>query len=196
MFLASLIKIPDDLQDKLNTINKIRFSSRNNPNDNIRYMKKPTSKKNKTNIDKIQKENNSTTIKNMTNSDLKTVSSKLKSIPLNKTFHELLFEFIDNSGLTDPQIYFRASIDRRLFSKIRSDVNYHPSFGTITLLALALRLSTDDYKKLLASASYSLSSSSYSGVTLKYCFDNKIYDVIYVNNLVYTVTGKEIRELI
>ena len=123
------------------------------------------------------------------------IMQKIKKIHLTDTFQELLFKFIDESGLKDSEVYNKANIDRRLFSKIRSDKNYHPSFGTVTLFALALKLSTKEYKQLLNSASYSLPSNTYAGITLKYCFDNKLYNVYEVNNLIYTLTNKEIKDL-
>ena len=120
---------------------------------------------------------------------------KLKSTPLSDTFQELLFKYIDKSELKDVEVYKKAFITRKLFSKIKSDKNYHPSFGTVTLLSLALKLSCKEYEQLLNSASYSLATNSYSGITLKYCFEHNVYNVIDVNNLLYSVTGKEIRDL-
>ena len=102
---------------------------------------------------------------------------------------------IDKSGFTDLEIYKKAHIDRRLFSKIKSDVNYHPSFGTISLLALSLTLSIENYELLLKSASYSLSTNNIHNIVLRYCFEHKLYDIFYVNNLLYTITDKEIKDL-
>ena len=123
------------------------------------------------------------------------IIKKIKESLLTDTFQELLFKFINKSGLKDSEVYNKAYIDRRLFSKIRSDKDYHPSFGTVTLFALSLKLSTEEYKQLLNSASYSLPTNTYSGITLKYCFNNKIYNVYEVNNLIYTLTNKEIKDL-
>ena len=123
------------------------------------------------------------------------IIKKIKNTHLTYTFQELLFQFINESELKDSEVYNKANIDRRLFSKIRSDKNYHPSFGTVTLLALALNLSTKKFEQLLNSAFYSLPTNTYFGITLKYCFDNKLYDVFYVNNLIYTLTDKEIKDL-
>ncbi len=112
-----------------------------------------------------------------------------------KTFNELLFEYIEKANISEVELYKKAYIDRRLFSKIRSYNEYHPSFGTVTLLALALNLSSNDYEKLLKSASYSLPLNSYINITLKYCFDEKMYNVNMVNDLLYAISGKQIKEL-
>ena len=112
-----------------------------------------------------------------------------------KTFNETLFFYIDNSDFTETEVYKKAFIDKRLFSKIRSNTNYHPSFWTVTLLALALELSTSEYEDLLNSASYSLPQNSYINITLKYCFDNKIYDINYVDSLIYTISNKLVKNL-
>lgn len=112
-----------------------------------------------------------------------------------KSFYETLFFYIDASKFTERDVYKKAFIDKRLFSKIRSNNNYHPSFGTVTLLALALELSTKEYENLLNSASYSLPQNSYINITLKYCFDNKIYNINDVNSLVYEVSNKVIKDL-
>ena len=111
------------------------------------------------------------------------------------SFNELLFKYIEISNISEVELYKKAYIDRRLFSKIRSYNEYHPSFGTVTLLALALNLSSNDYEKLLKSASYSLPLNSYINITLKYCFDEKMYNVNMVNDLLYAISGKQIKEL-
>ena len=124
-----------------------------------------------------------------------TALNEIYSTPLGETFQELLFKYIDKSGMDDINVYKSAFIDRKLFSKIRSNKNYHPSFGTVTLLSLAMKLDLEHYIRLLASAFYSLPGNTYVGITLRYCFSNRIYDVIKANNLVFTVAGKEIKDL-
>ena len=69
-------------------------------------------------------------------------------------FQTLLFKLIDERDLKDSDVYNKVHIDRRLFSKIRSDKNYHPRKETIILLALALELTEAELYKLLESASY------------------------------------------
>lgn len=112
-----------------------------------------------------------------------------------KTFNELLFEYIEKLNINEVELYQKATIDRRLFSKIRSYNEYHPSFGTVTLLSLALNLSCNDYENLLKSASYSLPQNSYINITLKYCFDEKLYDICKVDEILYAVCGKVLKEL-
>ena len=98
-------------------------------------------------------------------------------------FQKLLFEYIDNKGLKDSDVYNKANIDRRLFSKIRSDEDYHPSKETVIALASSLELSVEDLEKLLESASYSLPKNNKFDLIIRFCFLEKIYNVIDINNL-------------
>lgn len=95
--------------------------------------------------------------------------------------HRLLFEFIDKKGLRDPQVYKRAGIDRKLFSKIRSKPDYRPGKSTIIALALALELNKEEIDELLESGGFSLSESDTSDLVIKFCLEKKIYDVFQVN---------------
>ena len=105
-----------------------------------------------------------------------------KEIDDNK-FQKLLFEFIDKKGLKDSDVYNKANIDRRLFSKIRSNEDYHPSKETIIALASSLELSIDDLEKLLESASYSLPKNNKFDLIIRFCFNEKIYNILEINNL-------------
>ena len=98
-------------------------------------------------------------------------------------FQTLLFKYIDDRGLNDSDVYNKVHIDRRLFSKIRSDSNYHPSKETIILLGLSLELNEDEIEKLLESASYSLPKNNHYDLIIRFCFINKIYDLITINDL-------------
>ena len=98
-------------------------------------------------------------------------------------FQTMLFELIDNKSLKDSDVYNKVHIDRRLFSKIRSDKNYHPSKETVILLGIALELSENELDKLLDSASYSLPKNNTYDLILRFCFINKIFKISDINEL-------------
>lgn len=100
-------------------------------------------------------------------------------------FNELLFSYIDKSGYKDSEIYKKGDIDRKLFSKIRCNSNYVPRKNVIIKLCFALGLERKDFNKLLNSAGYSLSSSKFDQV-ISYCLDNNIYDLVEINNYLYS----------
>lgn len=97
------------------------------------------------------------------------------------TLNQVLFRFIDKKGVSDAEIYKKAGIDRRLFSKIRSNPDYRPGKNTTIALALALQLDKKDTVSLLSSAGYSLSDSNTSDLIIQYCLENNIYDMYSVN---------------
>ena len=98
-----------------------------------------------------------------------------------QTFHEVLFEKISQSGMTDVEVYNRANMDRRLFSKIRSNPAYHPRKDTVLALAIALKMDIDETQDLLSRAEYALSPSSKSDVIIRYFIERKIYDIHLIN---------------
>lgn len=98
-------------------------------------------------------------------------------------FQTLLFKMIDDRELKDSDVYNKVHIDRRLFSKIRSNKDYHPSKETVLLLAFALELSESEMEQLLDSASYSLPRNNHYDLIIRFCFINKIYNIMNVNDL-------------
>ena len=99
-------------------------------------------------------------------------------------FQTTLFKMIDERNLKDNEVYNKVHIDRRLFSKIRSDKNYHPSKETVLLLGFSLELNELEIEKLLDSASYSLPKNNYYDLIIRFCFINKIYKLTDINNLI------------
>ena len=91
------------------------------------------------------------------------------------SFQSLLFKMIDDKNLTDSEVYNKVHIDRRLFSKIRNDKDYHPSKETVILLGLSLELSESEIEKLLESASYSLPRNNHYDLIIRFCFMKGIY---------------------
>ena len=98
-------------------------------------------------------------------------------------FQELLFKYIDDRNLKDSDVYNRVHIDRRLFSKIRSYINYHPSKETVILLGLSLKLNEQEIEKLLNSASYSLPKNNIYDLIIRFCFIEGIYEISDINDL-------------
>ncbi|WP_421383654.1 hypothetical protein ACOJQI_03615 [Bacillus salacetis] len=98
------------------------------------------------------------------------------------SFSQELFSIIDEKGLTDPEVYRRAGIDRKLFSKIRSKPDYRVGRNTAIALALALELEQDKTDDLLNTAGYSLSYSDSYDLVIRFCIEKKIYDIDYVND--------------
>lgn len=97
------------------------------------------------------------------------------------TLQQVLFDFINKKEVSDPEIYKKAGMDRKLFSKIRSNQNYRPGKNTIIALALALELNKKETDMLLGSAGYSLSDSDTSDLIIQFCLEKKIFDIDYVN---------------
>ena len=97
------------------------------------------------------------------------------------TLQELLFRYIDERGEKDADVYKRAGIDRRHFSKIRSKSDYKPRKNTVISLSLALELTTDQAEELLSTAGFSLSESDTFDLVIQYCLDNKIFNIHDVN---------------
>jgi hypothetical protein len=97
------------------------------------------------------------------------------------TLNQVLFRLIDDSGESDVDIYKKAGIDRKLFSKIRSNPDYRPSKNTTIALALALQLNIDDTEELLSAAGYSLSESNVFDLVIQFCLEHNIHDIYSVN---------------
>ncbi len=110
-------------------------------------------------------------------------------------FVESLFDHIDRLGLDDVTVYKKANIDRKLFSKMKSNLDYQPSKRTAIAFALALELSLEDTITFIARAGYALSSSSKFDLIIRYMILHRTYDLYEVNQILFAFKQKTLGSL-
>ena len=93
----------------------------------------------------------------------------------------------EEKGLTPAELYKKANIDRRQYSRFMGPEGRHPSMNTVISFALALRLDRREFDSFLQTAGYALSNSSSRDVCIMYCLENCIYDIDEVNTLLFAV---------
>ena len=113
-------------------------------------------------------------------------------LTLDETFISCLFRLIDESDLTDVDVYKKANIDRKLFSKIKSNDDYQPSKLTVIAFSITLELNLDQTKDLLNKAGYSLSPSSKFDKIISYFIEDENYDLYEINQVLFAFEQKTI----
>ncbi|MBP7213119.1 MAG: macro domain-containing protein, partial [Anaerolineaceae bacterium] len=125
----------------------------------------------------------------MSRKELSDIEAKF-DFPEEVTFSDALLAFVDAKGMTDPEVYKRSNIDRKHFSKIRSDKYYNPKKTTVLALAIGLKLNLKESKDLLARAGYAFSPCDKRDVIVKYFIERGEFDIMKVNGALFDFDQK------
>lgn len=104
---------------------------------------------------------------------------------LDASFSETLLTLIDHTGKTDAEIYKKAQIDRKLFSKIRNSKDYRPSKTTALAFAFALELNLEETQEFIARAGFILSHSNKFDIIVEYFIVNERFDITELNEVLF-----------
>ena len=100
-----------------------------------------------------------------------------------KIFSDYLFNLIREKNLSEVEVYKKAHLDRRIFSKLRNEKDYMPSKRTILAIAFGMKLNLEETEELLKHGGYALSVDLKFDLIMKYFFENEIYDLFLINEV-------------
>lgn len=97
---------------------------------------------------------------------------------ISDTFSQYLMYLIQDKKMKNADVWKRAIVDKKVFSKIKNNPNYHPQKLTALCLCVGAKLNLDQSKDLLARAGYALSPCDKTDIIFSYFIENEIYDMI------------------
>lgn len=106
------------------------------------------------------------------------------------SFHDKLFELIGMSGMDNKDVWKRANLDRKHFSKIQCDEQYHPKKKTVMALCIALELDLEQARDLMARADWAFSPSSKVDLIVQKAIIDKQYDIYQLNLVLFQYTNE------
>lgn len=106
------------------------------------------------------------------------------------SFHDKLFELIEQSGMDNKDVWKRANLDRKHFSKIQCDEKYHPKKKTVMALCIALKLDLEQARDLLARADWAFSPSSKVDLIVQKAIIDRQYDIFQLNLVLFRYTNE------
>lgn len=115
--------------------------------------------------------------------DKSIINMRIEQTQGNRTFSQYLLDLIQEKNMTNLEVWHHACINRKIFSKIKNDINYHPQKITALCLCVGAKLNLDETKDLLFRTGYALSPSDKVDIIFSYFIEREIYDMIELDDI-------------